>query len=86
VANTQKQVPVLVPTDEEGEPLALISSTVQELIPTAKFANVTISNTVTRFVQDNKVKEGLKQSYNEADEVLQGERDKILEDIETGNS
>lgn len=86
MANDQQKVPFNWPTGSDDRPQALITTTVRELIPTAKFANVEISNTVTRFVDDTQVEEGLSESYSEADKVLQVERDKILDDIESGNS
>lgn len=69
------------PLDAQGNPKALITSTVEELIPTAKFANVTVSNTVTRFVVDADVEAELGEAYDEADRALQPKRDKIIEEL-----
>jgi hypothetical protein len=41
------------PVDEDGQPMAQISITASELIPTGNYANVTVGPvTVTRFVKD----------------------------------
>lgn len=69
------------PQDKDGNPLALVSSTIKETIPTAQYANVQLNNTVTRFVEDDKVKEGLDITYDEADAVLQQKRDEILKEL-----
>lgn len=82
-----KQVPFNWPVDEKGEAKALITTTVKELIPTAKFANVEISNTVTRFVDDDmsNLTAYIEDTYDQADRALQTKRDEILHDLEEGN-
>lgn len=41
------------PVDEDGTPMAMISMAASELVPTGKFANVTIGPaTITKFVRD----------------------------------
>ena len=82
---TPKQIPFTWPIDADGNPQALITSTVRELIPTAKFANVEISNTVTKFVPDENLSDHLSDAYDEADKALQVKRDLILEDLDSGN-
>lgn len=69
------------PTDADGKPLAKITSHVQEKIPTAPYASVDISKTVTKFVPDDKVVEGLDKAYEEADASLQPKRDKIIDEL-----
>lgn len=70
------------PTDENGDPMVMVSAQASELIPLKKFANVTIGPAlVTRFVPegDESVKEGLSKTFADVEEVLGVERQAILE-------
>jgi len=83
----ENSMPFNWPHDAEGVPKALITSTVRELIPTAKYANVEISNTVTKFVKDDtELSTYIEAAYDDVDSALQTKRDEILKELEEGNS
>lgn len=75
-------VPFNWPGDENGDPMALISVTINETIPTAPYANVGIQKTITRYVKDADVEAELDITYDTADKVLQKKHDEILKELE----
>lgn len=74
-----------VPVDAGGQPLVKISFSVQELVPTEKFANVTVGPaTATKYVPDGTQEELAKQIAELAKPVewaLGHRRDQILKQI-----
>lgn len=68
-----KPAPTMVqawPTDDKGRPMAQISFTASELIPTGQFANVVVGPvTVTKFVAD----ENLADQVNELAEMVESD-------------
>lgn len=74
------------PMDEDGDPMALVSMTASELIGLKNYSNVTVGPaSVTRFVNDDKVKEGLEACAQEVEGIIAQERQAIL-DIVTDRS
>lgn len=58
------------PVDEDGNPMAQISFTASELIPTGNYANVTVGPaTITKFVKDD----NLAESINALAEIIEVE-------------
>ena len=58
------------PVDDDGNPMAQISFTASELIPTGQFANVVVGPvTVTKFVKDEK----LAKQINELAEMVEAD-------------
>ena len=84
-----QNAPFSWPTDADGNPKVLITARVQELIPTAKFANVELDLTLTgfdsSFADDGDIEGALEAAYDKADSVLQKKRDPILEELDEGN-
>jgi hypothetical protein len=68
------------PEDENGNPKALITTSVTEKIPTAPYANVDLFASVTKFV-DNTV-EGIREAQKEVEQGLEPKRDEIIEELE----
>lgn len=73
------------PENPNGEPLKLITTSVQEQIPTQKISNTfyamsTIFASVTEFVDDTV--EGIKNAQLEAEEGLSDRRQEIIDDLE----
>jgi hypothetical protein len=61
------------PVDEDGVPMAQISFTASELIPTGNYANVTVGPaTITKFVKDGD-SEHLSRELNELAETIEAE-------------
>ncbi len=59
------------PVDEDGNPMAQISFTASELIPTGNYANVTVGPaTITKFVKDDG---SLADSINEVAEIIESD-------------
>jgi hypothetical protein len=70
------------PFDEDGNPLALISFTVEEKIGLPEYSNITVGPvTIHRFVHDTVAdrKHGLKETASEVEQVLAEEREIIYE-------
>lgn len=65
-----------------GKPMALVSATIKETIPTAQYANVQISGTVTRFTKMELEAEALDATYEICDKVIQKKHDEILKELE----
>lgn len=75
------------PTDEDGNPMSLISISVSDLIPTAKYAHTTLGPaTITKFVKDGTEGEAISEAYDIVDETLDPKREQIVEEVTKGNS
>lgn len=74
-----------IPVDGSGQPLIKISFSVQELVPTEKYANVTVGPaTATKYVPDGTQEELAKHIAELAEPVewaLGHRRDQILKEI-----
>lgn len=72
--------------------MAKVRAQVEEVIPTAKFANVRINLEIeaehTEYVESDdpeEFKEALRRSFDAADEVLQEKREPIIRELNEGN-
>jgi hypothetical protein len=72
------------PLDEDGQPMAQISFTASELIPTGQYANVTVGPaTVTRFVKDSDVTDELNKLAETVEvEVIAEQREIVLNTLQ----
>lgn len=79
--SNKNQSPILNwPENPDGEPLKQITTSAQETIPTAPYANITIFASVTEFVED-KV-EGIKQGQIDVENGLADVRKDIEEELD----
>lgn len=68
------------PMDEEGRPMAMVSMTASELIGLKNYSNVMVGPaTVTRFVPDHEVPDGLTKTAEEVEGVIAQERQAVLD-------
>jgi hypothetical protein len=70
------------PVDEEGNPLALVTMQLSELIGLPNYSNVTVGpGSVTKFVKDSEegVAEGLRACAVSVEAILAEEREPILD-------
>lgn len=73
------------PHDEDGAPMAMVSMTASELIGLKNYSNVTVGPaTVTRFVKDDEVEEGLRVTAAEVEGVIAQERQAVLDIVSNG--
>lgn len=78
---------IVWPVDKDGQPMAQISVTASELIPTGQFANVVVGPvTVTKFVEDKSDADLAKQINGLAEVVevdcLSEQRELVLESLQ----
>jgi hypothetical protein len=72
------------PEDEDGNPMALVSQQVSELINLGNYSNVTVGpSSIHRFVKDTEEdrREGLRECSKDVEKILSEEREFVLESI-----
>lgn len=68
------------PVDSEGKPMAMVTMQASELIGLPQYSNVTVGPaSVTRFVPDSEVPQGLKDTAKEVEQIIGEERELVLE-------
>lgn len=80
--NRQAGVNFSWPCDENGEPLALVTMQLSELIGLPNYSNVTVGpGSVTRFVKDTDegIAEGLRACAMAVENILAEEREPVLD-------
>jgi hypothetical protein len=80
-------LPTNWPLDEKGNPLALVTMTLEEKIGLPNYSNVTVGPaTVYRFVKDdeNSRQQGLRECSEDCEYILAYEREPVLKLIEGG--
>lgn len=73
------------PNSEEGQPLTLITCSIEETVPTAKYANTRLFMSTSRYVEDSTKSKELDKTYEELEEVFASKRDAVIESLEEGN-
>jgi hypothetical protein len=76
---------IAAPLDEDGNPLVLIGSSIEETIPTAKYANVKVGDFLFRWVKDENLDEQIQDNYQCVENALKVQHEEILEELEKGN-
>lgn len=61
---------------------SLVSASIREVIPTAKYANIEIFGSVTNVVDD--AAKGLEYAFEKVEEGREAKRDQIIEELESG--
>lgn len=77
------------PVDDDGKPMALVSSGASEKIGLPNYSNVDIGPaSVTRYVEDSPeaIQEGLKECTQLCEVIIANEREKVLEIIQAVES
>lgn len=72
------------PRDADGEPMAMITMQVSELIGLPNYSNVTVGPaSVTRFVCDteDEVNKGLKKTATDVETIVASERELVLQAV-----
>lgn len=77
---SQKSLPFNWPLNADGEPLQLVTTSVQETIPTAPYANIQLFASVTRFVEN--AEEGISEGQDELEKSLSPKRDEIIGELD----
>lgn len=73
------------PVDEDGNPMALVTMQLSELIGLPNYSNITVGpGSVTRFVKDtdDTVADGLTKCALQVENILAAEREPVLQMIE----
>jgi hypothetical protein len=77
------------PHDEDGNPMALVTMQLSELVGLPNYSNVTVGpGSVTKFVKDGKdgIAEGLRECAIAVETILAEERQPVLEMVQGGNA
>lgn len=68
------------PADADGNPMVMVTMQASELIGLPNYSNVTVGPaSVTRFVAEGDVAEGLKQTAHDVEHIIAEERELVLE-------
>jgi hypothetical protein len=77
---TLDSVPANWPVDEDGNPMVLVTMQASELIGLPSYSNITVGPaSVTRFVREGEVADGLRRSAKEVEDIVSEERTAVLE-------
>lgn len=72
------------PIDEDGKPMALVTMQLSELIGLPNYSNITVGpGSVTKFVSEDRIAQGLEEAAESVEEILSKERDKVLDFVES---
>jgi hypothetical protein len=72
------------PHDPDGHPMVLVTFQASELIGLPNYSNVTVGPaSVTRFVEEHEVEEGLKKCAEQTEGIIAAERDNVLASVQS---